>query len=339
MPSTVATNTAAIIINYNGWRDTLLCLQSVLQADVVPAYLMVVDNHSTDDSYEQIYRWGTGKMSPPDLPEAHPLKVIFKDRSPLLATFQAVTESELTFPAQLPALFLYRTPRNLGYAGGVNAGITRLLKRSSIQWFWILNNDVLVHPAALNALLRCSTTAPRTGIWGGKLMAFEQPERFQAVGGRYRKCLAFPTHIGQGEIDQGQYDHPIAIDYVVGAAMLVSRQFIEAVGLLNEEYFLYFEELDWAVRGRRAGWNVEYCWESRVYHREGAATGGRHKPRKSELSDFYLIRNRLRFTRKYYPWCLPVVYLSFIGVIARRVLRGQWRRIPKILKILVTHEI
>ena len=339
MPSRIAVNTAAIIVNYNGWQDTLRCVHSLLQSDTVPGCLVVVDNHSTDDSFEQIYRWARGEIPIPLLPKDHPLNRISSPKPLLTATFQMVSQPLQSLSFSKPTLLLYQTPGNSGYAGGVNAGIQLVWNIPEINWFWILNNDVMVHPGALQALLQCTRQSASVGIWGSKLLDFDNPQRIQAIGGRYYTCLALPTHIGQGEIDHGQYDRPVAIDYVVGAAMLVSRSFLAQVGLLNENYFLYFEEMDWVARGKKLGMGVAYCWKSRVYHKEGAVTGGSHKQSKSELSDFYFIRNRLLFTRKYYPWCLPLVYLSFLGVIIRRMLRGQWQRIPKILKILISHEI
>ncbi len=342
MKSSIAFDTAAIVVNYNGWRETLLCVTSLLAATPAPAVIFIVDNGSPDDSFSHICQWGHGTQFPL-LPDDHPIrqKVPLPSNPPPFHFYQETKElSPSTLAAlSVPIVIAIRVSENRGYAAGVNVGLKAALRFSKLHWFWILNHDVVVAPDALAALNHCTQTQPKVELWGSKLLAFEQPETIQTIGGRYRPCLGYPTHIGAGEVDRGQYDRPISMDYVVGAAMWVHRQFVETVGLLDEAYFLYFEELDWITRARRKGKAFGYCWKSRVYHQEGHVTGGKDAQQKSEISDFYLIRNRLIFTRRYYPWCLPLVYLSFVGVIIRRIFRRQWHRIPKILKILVTHEV
>jgi GT2 family glycosyltransferase len=102
------------------------------------------------------------------------------------------------------------------------------------------------------------------------------------------------------------------------------------VGLLCEDYFLYFEEIDWAVRGR-GRLRLGYAPGSIGYHKEGATIG---RPGRSASADIMALRNRLRFTRKRYPWALPVVWLGFLGVVVNRIRRGQSDRIAAILSIM-----
>ncbi|HIP33256.1 MAG TPA: hypothetical protein EYG89_00650 [Bacteroidia bacterium] len=117
--------------------------------------------------------------------------------------------------------------------------------------------------------------------------------------------------------------------------MLVSKGFIKEVGLMCEDYFLYFEELDWAIRGKKKGYQLGYCWESKVYHKEGGSIGSSSKgEEKSEIADYYGLRNRIVFTKKFYPKYLLSVYLGFIMVIWNRIRRGHFKRILKILKLI-----
>ena len=340
--SSVCSDTAAVVVNYNGWEDTVRCVASLLLGDPVPALILIIDNGSTDDSFTHLRQWGTERTIPP-LAESHPIyrHVPLKKSLPAFI-FHAETSAPVEtaqLPDNQPTVQIIHQAKNRGFAAGANLGLSRAFAHAAIQWVWILNHDTVVAPDALAALRRCTAEQSQHLLWGSKLLDFDQPEVIQAVGGHYRPCLGLPTHIGQGEADRGQYDRPVAMDYPVGAALFVHRHFVEAVGALDEGYFLYFEELDWVTRARRKGLTFGYCWQSRVFHREGSATGGKIVRQKSELSDFYLVRNRLIFTRRYYPWCLPLVYVSFIGVLLRRIVRGQWRRIPKILKILVTHRV
>jgi GT2 family glycosyltransferase len=102
-----------------------------------------------------------------------------------------------------------------------------------------------------------------------------------------------------------------------------------------EDYFLYFEEMDWAFRGKQKEWKLGYCWKSKVYHKEGGSIGSSSiGKRKSVLADFYGLKNKIIFTQRYFPYALPTVYLSFLAVAFNRIRRKQWNRIGMILGII-----
>ena len=116
--------------------------------------------------------------------------------------------------------------------------------------------------------------------------------------------------------------------------MLVSRDFIKEVGLMCEDYFLYFEEMDWALRGKQKRYQLGYCWESRVYHKEGGSIGSSSKgTKKSEIADYYGLRNRIVFTKKFYPKYLWSVYFGFLVVVWNRIRRRQVKSFLKLLNI------
>ena len=125
------------------------------------------------------------------------------------------------------------------------------------------------------------------------------------------------------------------ISFIIGASMFVSLELLSEIGLLNEEYFLYFEEIDWAVRAQNM-FCLTYSPASFVYHKGGASIGSCYSSHtRSDLSDYYSIRNRLKFTRRHYPHVLPIVYVGLIGVIFNRIARRQWHRALIVLGIMV----
>ncbi len=131
-----------------------------------------------------------------------------------------------------------------------------------------------------------------------------------------------------------------SMDYVPGAAMLVSRQFLEQIGLMCEEYFLFFEEIDWATRAR-GRYTLALAPDSIVYHK-GSATIKRAEEKKerfSLLQDRYITKNRLLFTAKFYPYALPIVYLSLIGYIFDRLLAGAWQNAWIVFKSAFSNKI
>ena len=128
------------------------------------------------------------------------------------------------------------------------------------------------------------------------------------------------------------------MDYIAGASLLVSRALLRDVGLLSERYFLFYEEIDLAVRAK-GRYSLAYAHESIVYHKEGRATGARSDPvRKSALADLYGCRSRLLFTRAYFPVALPTVYLGLLAVVVNRLRRRQPDRALSILRIMFSRK-
>ena len=124
------------------------------------------------------------------------------------------------------------------------------------------------------------------------------------------------------------------MNYIEGASMLVSRQFLDEIGLLCEDYFLYFEEADWAIRAE-GRFKLAYAQKSIVYHKVGGSIGTSSNPAKmSYISDYYNIRNRLLFTRRFYPVALPTVRLVIVGALLLRLCLGKWDRAAMIFRLL-----
>lgn len=288
-----------VILNWNGWRDTLACLDSLLPTLPAQAQVIVCDNASQDDSLLHIRQWADGQAESPSQPgfvQGHalrPVRWVEYDRA----------QAEAGGAADDPVLVLVRTGANLGFAGGNNVGVRYALARG-FDYVWLLNNDTVVDQHALAGLLARMSADPEIGMCGSTLMYFNEPERVQALGGaRFDYARGVGQHLGVGGLVQDQPDL-IAIeaelDYVVGASMMVTRALLESVGLMQEDYFLYFEEIDWAVRARgrfRLGW----ADKSIVYHKEGATIGSSHRARPSVTSLRYLYRNRLRFASRHTP--------------------------------------
>lgn len=330
-----------VVLNWNGWPDTLECLESLLRCRGVDGPIVVCDNASDDDSLDRIRDWAQGRL---DVwtPRAAPLRALSHPPHPRPIPYvehDRATAERGGGPGEKDAairLVLVRTGDNLGYAGGNNVGMRYLLARGDIDAVWLLNNDTVVDPGAAEALAAEVRRDPRVGLCGSTLLYYQEPDRVQAAGGAsYNAWLALPRHIGESR--------PLAsipaaeevrakLAYPTGASMLVTRAFLEEVGLMSEDYFLYFEELDWACRG--AGrFQVGYAPESRVYHREGRSTGTDGPERKSAMADYYFLRNRLRVTRRHYPRREATVRLGLLIALANRLRRRQWDRVGMIARI------
>ncbi len=336
-----------ILLNYNGWKDTIECLESVIKSDYPNYQIVVVDNDSPNNSVDNIVAWAEGRLiAQVDNPElanlstpccVKPLDFVLYDRAQALAG----GDTNLELSKESP-LVLIQTGENRGFSAGNNVGIEYALAKGDASYIWLLNNDTVIQSDTLSCLYEKAelygSDNARVGISGAKLMYYDRPDLIQGVGGGYNKWFAETKSIGIFEADSGQYDNESvvkSIEFPVGASMFVSIDFIRDVGLMCEDYFLYYEELDWVLRGKKKGWKVGYCWNAKVFHKDGGSIGSSGNPHtRGVLSDYYGLRNRLLFTKKFYPGQLWCVWLGYIVVIFNRIRRRQWDRLGLVFRAM-----
>lgn len=305
----------AVVVNWNGWRDTLVCLESLFALGGRPLRVVVCDNASTDASVAELERYLQERLRGWQPAEGEPGFVRPPPGDGVLSAH------------------LLRLPQNLGYAGALNAGIQWARARWTPRGFWLLNNDVQAQPGALDALVAAHGSVAGAGICGSVLLEWDEPERIQAVAGVYRRWLGVGWH--QTRLPGNGSGLSLDVDYPVGASMYVDAGYLDAVGPMDPGYFLYCEEMDWAERGRRAGLRPLVALGSRLRHKEGASTGSRGGVRhKSLLSERHGVISRLRITRKFWPHYLPVVWFSLFLVIADRLLHGETERATLVLRLM-----
>lgn len=327
-----------LILNTNAWKDTIECLESVFRSTGPEFTVVVCDNDSQDGSLSHVKEWAEGRLNP-YVASDNPLRALSFPPVPKpipLAEYDRAAAERGGDPTVDARLVLIQNGGNLGFSGGNNVGLSYLMKRGDFDFVWLLNPDTVVHPEALQNLVKAAME-PGVGMCGSTVLYYGAPDTVQVLGGaRYNRWLALPSHIGAGQSARLPVDEAAVksrMTYVYGASMLVSRAFLEEIGLLNDEYFLYFDELDWAMRAE-GKFRLAYAPNSIVYHREGGILGAGRA--KSWTSDYYFLRNRIRVTRKFNPAALPTVYLALLVSMLRRAQRGQWDRVRMIAKLLVS---
>lgn len=248
---------AVILVNYKGWQDTMTCINSIKKSKDAP-HIIVVDNGSPDDSVAQL-------------------------------------------TARVKELDLIESKDNLGFSGGNNLGIQKALKMGA-QVVYILNNDTSVDPNLFFRSYRYVVEKNR--IAGGKIY-YDRGYEFHAAqigqgnilwyaGGFFDWTTVIARHAGVDELDHGQYDKIQSVDFITGCFMAIPRKVFKKIGLFDESFFLYLEDVDLCLHAQRAKIELMYNPKLILYHRNSSTTIS-----GSLLTDYYLTRNRFLIAKRY----------------------------------------
>lgn len=327
-------NIYIILVNYNGWKDTIECLESIFKSSYKHYKVIVCDNNSTDCSLSKIKDWAMGKLEV-DAPQCSLFKNIVMPfvKKPIIYVDEINTDYGLisSNSTNNARLILLQTGQNGGFAFANNIGIKYALMQSDFSYIWLLNNDTIIANNALNELVKFARLN-NLGQCGTRTYLYYEPCRIQCYGGwGYNKWIATPYRISEDNAKLGK------LDYIDGSSMLVSKDFIINIGFMNEIYFLYFEEIDWSTRNHNR-FRLGYAEKSIIYHKCGGTTksNSSDKTHKSYISDYYSIRNRILFTHMYYMSYLPILYLSLSISLFNRFHRKQYNRIQMIIKLILS---
>ena len=272
-----------VILNWNKPVDTMSCIKAVQSSNYQNHEIIVVDNASSDESVKMIQ-------------QVH------------------------------PEIDIVQIKENLGYTGGNNLGIRYLIDKfagtkTGPDYFLLLNEDTYINENTLVALTSTALRYPEAGFLGPKVLFRDDPKRFLSAGGILDKGY-LPYLRGAGEIDQGQYEDVCSVDYLSGCALMVSKRVIDDIGLLDEDYFMYFEEIDWCYRAKEAGFSSIYVPTARAWHpNTGLRDAG------SAVITYYAVRNHLLFAqRNHLGWTNQVkLWRNFIRLWLAWTVQPRWR--------------
>ncbi len=288
---------AVIIVNWNGKDDTIRCLESLQKIDLMghTFSIIIVDNGSTDDS----------------------VRVLKKAN---------------------PGITLLETGKNLGFTGGNNAGIQKALKQNA-DIIWLLNNDTLVDRQVLSFASVFDDSD--VGACGNKIYfaaghefhqeRYKELERgrvFWYAGGLVDWNNMYAAHRGVDEVDHGQYDKIMETPFITGCSFVVRREVVEKVGMLDDRYYLYLEDLDWNIRIQKVGFKTLYVPTSVVWHVNAGSSGRPGNP----IHEYYFTRNRLLLGMRYAP--IRTKFALFREAI-RFIISGSYVRRQAVLDWLV----
>lgn len=316
---------AAVIVNYNCAPLAIDAALSVIGAAHGDARAIIVDSASPDGSAGYFRAVANGRIRPtPEGPATAPEAVRFAKLSSLTMSLGDAAHVELR-----DDLTIVLAAENRGFAAGCNIGLAALAG-ADCDAILLLNPDALVASTSLDAFRR-RLADPAIGLCGASVVGFALPHAVQAFGGaRLDPLTLLGENLGAGLALSDAPDTAAIerrLDYPLGAAMAFRPDYLAEAGLLDERYFLYYEEADWALAGaasRRVGW----AREAVVYHRYGGATGSARTnageaSARSALSDYHMARSRLLFAKKWRPHLAPALVGLGQAQALRRLMRGR----------------
>ena len=298
-----------VVVAYDGSDVIAGCLESLMAAQQAwtaatggRLRVVVVDNASQDDTVAAVHGWADGTR-PFVAPEGGlPFPMAPRSRLPVLAE-----GGPERVPAPEADVTLLQSGANRGFAGGVNVGLAYFARDPEVAWFWVLNPDSMAPAAGVAALGAYLADTPQFGMAGGRVIYLDRPETVQIEGGLLNRWTGVTGNYNLSKPVTSPAPKIEELDFITGASVVASRGFYEATGPMQDDYFLYYEEVDWAMR--RGDWALAYVPGFDVYHWGGTAIGSPIVGRPaSPFSLYFKHRARIRFQSRYHPWALPAAW-------------------------------
>ena len=222
-----------------------------------------------------------------------------------------------------PSAVLLENHRNLGYAGGVNAGLRHALAQG-VEYALLLNNDTETAPDAVALLVEAMEKRPKAAIAGPMIYYYDPPDVIWSLGGRISYWSGDIRHVAIREHDEGRYRTVREADYVTGCAMLVRLAAVREIGLMDEGYWMYNEDTEWCVRAADRGHSIILVPAAKVWHKVSMSSGGGLTAYKV----YHRLRSTLLFFAvhaRWYHWLgiVPATAGRALAFIARQLVSGH----------------
>jgi GT2 family glycosyltransferase len=296
-----------IILNYRRWEDVAECLETLFRSQYDNYTVIVIDNDSQNNSLEYLLHWAENKTD-----FSNRLSQFSKDVLTKPICYKYFTSAEFTHeikPAILPRLIFIQNKENKGFAGGMNPVLERLVKEDA--YVWLLNPDMVVEETTLSKLASFATSNPPESIIGSVIKYYSRPGKIHLyAGGKINFNSATITMMKKkSELPQ--------MDYISGGSLFTHANNFYNMGLLPEDYFLYWEETDWCYRAKMKGYHLQLCETAVCYDKVSTSVG------KSFLADYYYTRNGLLFLSKYKKDKVRVALFFTLLRFMKKIATGQ----------------
>lgn len=300
-----------ILLNWNNEKETIPCLETIYRTDYPNYEVIVVDNGSERGSIQNLRLWGARQL---------PVETKIVKMSCMLGAVDIVEvrvdESDASINVgsrrnpMSNQLILICNERNDGFARGNNIGMRFALSDRDVRYIVLLNNDTEVEADWLSSLVEVAESDPRVGMCQPKMLTMTDASVIDAIGIGITR-FGSARQLALGEKDGGRYKQNQEVFGACAGAALYRREMLEQVGLFDEDFFIYFEDVDLSIRARMAEWKTIYVPKCIVYHMHSATFG-----RESPFKGYLIARNAYFYGVKVLPGHMLIGFLW-----------GQWWRI------------
>ena len=345
-----------IILNYNGWVDTIECLESVLRSDYPNYQVVVVDNNSPNNSMEYLKAWAEGKLNVwvnPDNPLRNlsfppvpkPIPYVYYVRKKANEEGEPETAGKLIsntiegVTIRYPIVFI-QSSGNLGFAGGNNVGIRYAMVENDFDSIILLNNDTVIRRETISNLVNARIKFGDKAIYGGRIFYYSVPNRIWYDGGKFNEWTGRSVHLNKGKLkNEIKNESQIKeVNFITFCYVLIPKFILENIGLLDESYFMYVEDLDYSYRVWKSGYKLYNINSAEVWHKVGASSG---EDEVNEFSAYWYYKNSLKVRYKikkikkitsimFYFTTRPVILLKYLmkkPYIIKPMVKGIWDEI------------
>ena len=338
-------NVSIVILNWNGWEDTIECLESLYKIDYPNYDTIIVDNDSINDSIKNIKNFAEGKIKVTsnffeNSTNNKPIKVFeYTKKESENATFNEEIEN-------LPSnkkLILIQNEKNDGFPGGCNIGMKYAVNKGT-DYILLLNNDTVVDKNFLCELVDFAETKSSIGVVGSKIYYYYEPNKIQAAGGKIRWWLGEISTYGNNELDNGQYDQIAERDYVYGTSFLLRKEVLDKISYMDTSFFFGVEEFDYCTSAKKAGFKIFYVPSSKVWHKAGASSSKLSKYPETlkiikKTGGFNKYKYYFRIFKKHgpkkvyiFPFLIYMITTTTIGGFFKLLLKGDFKIIGSGIK-------
>lgn len=304
---------SVIILNWNNWKDTIECLESLLQITYPNYEIIVVDNGSSDNSIDKIKEYTKGNIVVESKfvnfdQKNKPIKWKEIERN-LVETDKGAKEKGLDCTLPYRKLTIIKNEKNYGFAEGNNIGMKFALKTLNPDYILLLNNDtVIADKKFLERILETAKSNCNIGIIGPKIVYYADTEKVWAVGGEINFFTGSIRNVGQGALSKC-FTGIKNVDYVSGCCMLIKREVLEKIGLLSSIYFFYFEDTDFCIRAHNRHYISIIDCNTQIIHKSGASM-----IYSNNLNNYYYSRNMLFLVTKYANWYHFIFFIPIFSI-------------------------
>jgi GT2 family glycosyltransferase len=317
-----------ILINYNNWLDTVICVENLIQNNWKDCKIIIVDNSSNDNSIEKIHDYLNGNIDELIIENYPKRDSLIKINKKVFQEFDHNTPIKLD--SELGRISLIKSNINGGFAFGNNLG-ANLAKADSINesdFLWFLNNDTYTDPKALDTLINFFIS-DNYGLIGSKIVDYDPPHDVQAIFGKLNKISGnILVHKSANNLQ--------SMDYPIGASLFTNIKIFYSLHKFDESYFLYHEEIDFSTKAIQNNYKIGVALDSIIYHKQGATTGSKKKKKKNNLDiESFKYKGFLLFYKKFHPHLILFAYVNLFLKSIKQLLKRDLKHSRLIIGIII----